>query len=280
MIAAIWAGAFIGIKIAVPVVGPVGVAALRAAIGFAVLLPFGLLARMPPPGSYRDWAVLVALAQLNITVPFFLISWAELTVDASVASLVMGIGPLFAMVGAHYFNDGDELSPIRIVGALVGLAGVAVLIGGEAIAGVGSSSFAAVGALITASMCYVVSGLLVRRLDLPALPMSIYALGIAAITLVPAFVALTPTPPELDPRTLLAILYLGLIPTGLAYLLRFYLIRTVGYATFAVSINLIPVFGVLFGVAILGEALTPRILVALAFVVCGLVLARKRGPVS
>lgn len=275
--AAIWAGAFVAIKVAVPALGPVGVAAARAVIGFVVLLPFALFVGLPSPPNARTWLLLVAMAELNIALPFFLISWAEQTVEAGVASLLMGVGPLFAMVGAHYFNDDDRMSPRRALGVALGFIGIVILVGAEAIGGLGAAALLPQGALIGASLCYVVSGLLVRKIELAALPLAIYALAIAAMTLVPILWIATEAGPSLDQRTLGAILFLGIFPTGLAYILRFYLIKTVGYATFALSINLIPVFGVLLGILVLNERLTLNVAIALALVLSGLFVARGRA---
>lgn len=274
--AAMWAGAFVGIKVAVPALGPVGVAATRAALGFLVLLPFALFRGLPLPLNLRTWVLLVLMAELNIALPFFLISWAEQTVDAGVASLLMGIGPLFAMIGAHYFNDDDRMSPRRALGVALGFLGVVVLVGTETIGGLGSAALLPQGALIGASLCYVVSGLLVRKIELPSLPLAIYALAIATVTLVPILWLTTGPGPSIDTSVLVAVAFLGIFPTGLAYILRFHLIKKVGYATFALSINLIPVFGVLLGIIVLGERLTLNVAVALVCVLSGLFIARGR----
>ena len=274
--AAIWAGAFVGIKLAVPELGPVGVAATRAALGFCVLLPFALGMGLMAPRRSADWGVLVLLASLNVSIPFFLVSWAELTVDAGIASLLMGIGPLFAIIGAHYFNEGDRITPQRAVGVAIGFLGLVILFGADALSEVGRGALVPKLALVAASLCYVISGLLVRRLDLNAISLAVHALAIAAITLVPIALVTTSSPAELDGTVIAAILYLGFLPTGLAYLLRFHLIRTVGYATFALSINLIPVFGVLLGVVLLGEAPGLNVIAALVLVVTGLLIARGR----
>ena len=276
--AAIWAGAFVGIKIAVPTLGPVGVAAARAAIGFAVLLPFALAQGLPRPQRPGDWGLLLLMGSLNISLPFFLISWAEQTVSAGVASLFMGVGPFFAIVGAHYFNEGDQLTPRRWLGVIIGFSGLLLLLGFDTLRDAASGVLPAQLALLGACLCYVTSGLLVRRIALPPLALATYALAIATVTLVPIQMLTQPPMGTLTRDVALAVAYLGLIPTGLAYLLRFHLIRTVGYATFALSINLIPVFGVLLGALILRERPEPTTLLALALVLTGLSVARTAPP--
>ena len=273
----IWAAAFVGIKVAVPAVGPIGVSAARAVIGLAVLLPVLLLSRTRWPREFRQWTLLIVMAELNVAVPFTLISYAELTVTAGVASLLMGTGPLFAMIGAHYFNQGDAMTVRRAIGVMMGFTGIAIVVGPNAFVEAGETPILAIGALVLASLCYVASGLLVRRIELPPLPMAVGALAISALTLLP-FALLTVDPRGLaDGRTLSALVFLGVFPTGLAYLLRFHLISRIGYATFALGVNMIPVFGVLLGVVVLGESLTLSIILALTLVVGGLAVARSGG---
>lgn len=124
-------------------------------------------------------------------------------------------------------------------------------------------------------LCYVVSGLLVRRIDIPPGRLACLALGISTAILV-VLAYLSDGSPDLGLSTqgAVALVYLGLIPTGLAYIMRFYLIRKIGYSTFAVGLNLIPVFGVILGILMLGEALSIRIVLALMLIVCGLFIAR------
>ena len=273
-VAMLWALAFVAIKVVVPALGAPGVAFARSAIGFLVLLPFVMSGGIEWPRGRAQWLLVGWMALLNITVPFVAISWAETTIDAGVTSLLMGVGPLLAMVGAHYFNDGDRMSAKRLLGVLMGFSGIVLLVGLEAVAGLGDA-LAAQGAALGASMCYVVAGLLVRRIDVEPLSLSVLALAIAALSLLPVFLVVGPGEAPVTMEIVAVTLFLGIFPTGLAYILRFRLIRRIGYATFALGVNLIPVFGVALGVALLGEPLTPSLLAALALVVGGLLVARS-----
>lgn len=272
-----WSGAFVAIKVAVPALGPIGVAASRALLGAIVVLPFAAGAlRMSL--SARAWTILFVLAQLNIALPFVAISWAETRVEASVAALLMGCGPLFAMLSAHAFLEDERMTKGRVAGVALGFGGVAVLVGASALDSSSLEDLPAYGALLAASLCYVTAGLIVRKIDIPTSMLALSTLAIAAATLVPLALFAGPGPEPFTSRTALAVLFLGVFPTGIAYVLRYYLIRKIGYATFAMGINLIPVIGVLLGVLILGEELTPRMLIALALVLAGLMVARKATP--
>lgn len=273
--ALIWGSAFTAIKVAVPETGPYWLAAIRVTVGFAVLLPYAIWRGFVLPATPRTWALLVLMAAFNVVVPFLLISWAELSIDAGVTSLLMGTGPFLALIGSHFLTHDDKLTPTKALGVLLGFMGVLTIVGFDAIAGLGRSNLIAQLACFLASMSYVVSGLLVRMIDIPPGRLACLALGVSSAALIPiSFFADGPPPFDLSGNAGFALIYLGLIPTGLAYLLRFHLIRKIGYSTFAIGLNLIPVFGVLLGVLLLDETLSLRIFLALVLVVCGLFVTR------
>ena len=268
-----WAGAFVAIKVAVPALGAVGVAAVRAGLGALVVLPFALHGGLVLPPA-RTLALLFVLAQLNVTLPFVAISWAEQTIDAGATALLMGTGPFFAMIGAHLALADERMTRWRAGGAMLGFAGVATLVGGEGWGQLMAGHIGAYGATLFASLCYVAAGLLVRRIDMRPVLLALYTLALAALVLFPAVAVVGWGEAAPTSQTWLAVAFLGLLPTGLAYVLRYHLIQRIGYATFALGINLIPVLGVLFGVILLGEALTARIVLALSLVLAGLFVAR------
>ena len=270
--ASLWAGAFVGMKVTVPVLGATGTAFARASVGFLVLLPFALRAGLDLPRGASQWMMTAFVAQFSVAIPFTLISFGEKTIDAGEAALLMGTGPFFAMVGAHFAHGDDRLSRWRVVGVLLGFAGVATLVGAAQTAKVASDIGVAHAAVVGASLCYVVSGLLVRNIDVAPLSLATLTLAIATLTLAP-FGASVDTG-EIDARIIAAIAFLGVFPTGIAYILRFELIRRIGYATFALGVNLVPVLGVAFGFAFLGESPDGRTLIALSLVVAGLFVAR------
>ncbi|MCP4317162.1 MAG: DMT family transporter [Hyphomicrobiales bacterium] len=276
--ALIWGSAFTAIKVAVPETGPYWLAATRVTIGFLVLLPYAIWRGFILPTSSSVWFLLVMMSLLNVVLPFLLISWAELSIDAGVTSLLMGTAPFFALIGSHLFTTDDRLTRTKTLGVLLGFCGVLTIVGFDAFAGLGRSNLMAQIACFLGSMSYVAGGLLVRKIDIPPGRLACLALGISSLALI-GIALLADGLPSLDisANATVALLYLGLLPTGFAYLLRYYLIRKIGYSTFAIGLNLIPVFGIVLGVWLLGEALSVRILLALALVVCGLFVTRL-GP--
>ncbi|MDF1609961.1 DMT family transporter [Hoeflea sp. YIM 152468] len=272
--ALIWASAFIAIRIAVSETGPVWLAASRVGMGFLVLLPYALWRGMVWPDSRRQWLLIVGMALLNVVVPFVLIAWAGLTIGAGELSLLMGAGPFLALLGSHVMTDDDRLSARKLLSVLLGFSGILVLVGPSILAGLLAGPLPAMLAALGASVCYVTAGLLVRRITLPPVRLACLALAIGTAALVPLALIVEDMPETgLSLPVLGSLIYLGVFPTGLAYILRFSLIRAIGYSRFSLSINLVPVFGVALGVIVLGEALSLSLILALALVLSGLLVS-------
>lgn len=278
-IAAVWASAFIAIKIAVPEVGPLWLAAIRVGIGALVLAPYAIVKGLIFPSTRQTWVLVIVMASLNVVIPFYLISWAEQTVDAGVVALLMGLGPFLALLGSHYFTDDDKINARKMIGVAFGFAGVLVVVGGAALNQLGGQHIMGQLAAIGGSLCYVAAGILIRRIDIAPSRLAFLALAIGTLILIPAATLVDGLPTQMPSSSVsFALLYLGIFPTGIAYILRFYLIRKVGYSTFSMSVNMIPVFGVFLGYLILNEALNAQILLALALVLVGLYFMNSGQP--
>lgn len=274
-VAIIWASAFIAIKIAVPETGPLWLAAIRVSIGAIILAPYALWKGMHLPKGSRQWRLIIVMSLLNVVIPFFLISWAELTIDAGVTSLLMGTGPFLALLGSHMFTTDDRITGPKLIAVLLGFSGMLVLVGWDALTQVGAHHTLAQLAALGGCICYVIAGLIIRRIELEASSLAVLALSIGTLVLVPLALLFNGAPNlALSNDAITALLWLGIVPTGIAYILRFYLIRSVGYTTFSLSVNMIPVFGVVLGFLILNEAIKPQIVIALVLVIAGLFVAR------
>jgi len=272
--AMIWASGFIAIRVAVPETGPVWLAAIRVGIGFLVLLPYAIWRGMVWPSSRSQWGLIIGMAMLNVVIPFIMIAWAGRTIGAGVLSLLMGVGPFLALIGSHFMTDDDRLTARKLVSVLLGFAGILVLLGPSIFAGLADGPLPAKLAALGASVCYVTAGLLIRRITLPPVRLACLALAIGTAALIPLALIVDGAPVTgLSTPALASLIYLGVFPTGIAYILRFTLIRAIGYSRFSLSINMIPVFGVALGVIILGEPLSANLLIALALVLSGLFVA-------
>lgn len=272
--ALIWASGFVAIRVAVPETGPVWLAAIRVGLGFLVLLPWAVWRGMVWPKSATQWQLIIGMALLNVVVPFVMISWAGLRLEASVLSLLMGTGPFLALIGSHFLTEDDRLTTRKFLSVALGFAGILVLVGPSALAGFGGGSFQAKLAAMGATVCYVLAGLLIRRIEMPPVRLACLALAIGTAALVPLALMTEGGPSlELSAPAIAALIYLGVFPTGIAYILRFHLIRTIGYSRFSLTVNMIPVFGVALGIVLLGEPLSLNVAFALALVLAGLYVA-------
>lgn len=272
----VWASAFVAIKVAVPQVGPVWLAALRVCVGFTVLLPWAFYRGFMVPQSAKAWGFLILVSILNVTLPFLLISWAELTISAGMTSLLLGSGPLLALILSHLTTDDDKINIFKLIGIVLVFAGVALVVGRDALADVGSGNLMAQLAVLGASACYAMSGAMIRQIkDVPPTRLATLILGLSAVELVALGLYYgLPDFSQVASDGWFSILYLGLLPTGIATILRYRLIWAVGASFFGLFMNLIPIFGVIMGAVLLSEIVPATTWIALGFIVAGLFVAR------
>jgi drug/metabolite transporter (DMT)-like permease len=276
ILAMIWGSAFLVIKVVVPDTGPLWLATIRVVIAFVVLLPFALARGLIWPVGARQWGLICLIMLLNVVIPFFLISWAEQYINAGVASLLMGVGPFMALIGSHLTTHDDKLSRAKVLGAAFGFSGILVLVGWDAVHGLGENLLGQ-GAAMLGAACYVTSSLLIRRLgNFPPVRLSALILGMASLTLLMLSFGILGLPAHsFSQQSWVGLIYLGVFPSALGYVLRYRLIQTIGVSAFASSLNLIPVFGVLMSAWFLGETLTLNVFIALALIVMGLTIIRR-----
>lgn len=277
-LAAIYGSAFTAIKIAVPEVGVYGLVLARVVIATLVLLPYALWRGWQWPTSVRTWKLLALLCFFNLLLPFALVSWAQLNINASLMALLMGAGPLFGLIFSHIATRDDRITLPKLIGVALGFIGVAVVVGVQAYDST-PQALLAQGAALLASVCYAASGLVVRQIDdmqPTRLATIVLAMGGVALLAGAPFALESPleTVSNLEMHVVLAVLYLGIITTGLAYIIRYRMIRAVGMSYFALSINLVPVFGIAIAALILLEPLSLSLFVGLACILGGLLIAR------
>lgn len=286
-LAAIYGSAFTALKIAVPALGPFALVLARVIIGFAVLLPYALARGWFWPSRASSWFLLVVLCLFNLVVPFFLVSWAQQHLNASLMALLMGAGPLFGLLVSHVATTDDRLSGPKLLGVAIGFAGIALVLGVDALVGLSGGGFEvrmAQAAALSASALYALSGVLVRRIDdLPPQNLACLVLGMGLIVLLAMAPVYLPDPAvfvALDTQQLVATLYLGAVTTGGAYILRYHLIRTVGMSYFGLSIYMVPVFGVAIAALWLREPLPISLIGGLVLILSGMAVARLKRPAA
>lgn len=274
----IWGASFLGVSLALDGFGPISIAAGRIALGALTLGMVTLVMRIPLPRDPVIWGYTGAMAILSNALPFFLLSWSQQHVTSGFAGITMAAIPLFVIGLAHGFVPGERLTRAKTVGFATGLVGVAVLIGPGVLTPTGAAleSVARLGCLC-ASLSYAVGAIVIRRCP-PVHPVAFgfMALGLASIMMVPLALAVEGMPPTPPPQAVAALIYLGLLPTGLATLLLVRIIRSAG-PSFLAQVNYhVPVWSVILGVIVLSEDLPGRFLLALAIIIGGLMFSRRK----
>ena len=275
LIGSVWGSSFLPIKVAVYETGPMLLVFLRVVAALVPLCLYMAWRRIPYPNTRFDWGVIFIMSLLNTVVPFFLLSWAGLHVDSGVMALIMGLGPLLALFVSHYTTHDDKLSGRKFAGMLIGLCGLVVIVGQDAIAGVTEDLLGDL-AVLAAIICYVLSTALVRKVRSTAKEaMATGNMIISAVILAPIMLMMEHPPiTNLSLDSILAIAYLGIVTTGVGYVLRFHMVMTVGQSFTSMASYIMPIVGVFLGVLFLGEPLTISLVAALALVLLGFAAAR------
>ena len=266
----LWGGSFLFIRVGVPELGPFVLVELRVGLAAVVLaLCAAALGRLPKVRA--RWKQFAILGAVNAAIPFSLISAAEIHLTASLAAILNSTTVMFtALVAAVWM--GDPLTARKMVGVVMGVIGVAVLVGWDPIA-LNWAVVLSVGAMLAASLSYALAAVYVKRTFAGSPPLAI-AIGqqtAAAMLLLP--LAATSLPGE-RPSTAatLSVLALALLSTAVAYMLYYRLIENVGPTSTVTVTLLVPVFGLLLGVLILDEPFGLGTLVGLGIILCSVVL--------
>ena len=278
----IWGSSFLWIKIAVQDVGPFALVGWRLLIG---VLGLGVVLLVRRPSLPRDRRLLATLALLGITntaLPFVLISWGEQSIDSAVASILNGTVPLFAMVIAHRSMAEERITASRLGGLLTGFAGVVILMSGE----IGPEGFRkgvlGQGAVLAAAILYAWSAVFARRNlhGLNPIVQAFLPLIVADLLIWTGAVAFEA--PAVVPATLLtwlALLWLGLLGSCVAYLLYFHLLHSVGPTRATTVTYVFPVVGLGLGVVVLRETVDLNLVLGAALVVVGVLIVNGAATV-
>jgi drug/metabolite transporter (DMT)-like permease len=268
----IWGIPYLLIRVAVRDVTPATLVFARTAIGGLILLPLVLRAGGFGP-VLRRWRPLIAFTIIEMAIPWWLLSDAETKLSSSIAGLLIAAVPLVGVLVARLLGSDDRVDAGRLIGLLLGVAGVALLVGLD----LGDIHIPAVLELAAVVIGYAVGPvILARRLaDLPSIPVVSASLLLTAIGYVP-FVLLNP-PHSLPAEAIGSIVLLGTVCTALAFILFFALISAIGPARATVITYVNPAVAVLFGVTLLGEQFTLGMAVGFPLILAGSVLAARRA---
>jgi drug/metabolite transporter (DMT)-like permease len=274
-----WGSSYLFIKIGVDNgLQPFTLIMFRLLIGLVLLASVVRLAGEPLPRDPRMYGHLFVMGVINIAIPFSLITYAEQTVDSSLAAVINGAVPLFVIVIAALFLKGETVTINRVAGLVVGFIGVAVLVGLD-VTDLGSANTLGELALIGATISYAVGNVYNKahvhglRPMIPALFQVFFGLLVTGAL---AFLTEHPLAVVPTPEAILAVVWLGLLGSGLAYLLYFRILQHWGATRTSMVAYLLPVVGIGLGALVLHEGVAINTLIGTILVIGGIALVNSR----
>lgn len=273
----LWGATFLFVAVAVQEVPPFTLVLARVGIAAMVLVPIVYLVGYRLPGRLAQWRPFLVMAILNNVMPFTLMAYGQQRIASALAAVLNATTPLFTLIVARLVA-GEALTPSRLAGVLLGIAGVAVLMGPEALTA-NAASLVGMACLLGTALCYGFSALWMRRLrEIPPLVTSAAQLTCSTLLMAP-LAALAdrfwqlPLP---GAPALLSVLGLALLATALAYIVFFRISATAGPANVMLVTLLIPVTATALGVVVLDEALTPNQVIGAVVIASALVVIDGR----
>ena len=278
-IALIWGGAFMVVRVALRDFAPLSLAAGRITIGALSLymLMHWRGVALPSLTDARLWRFVILVGLLSSAIPFALLSWGQQHVPSAFAGMTMAALPIFVLPLAHFLVPGERVYIRKIIGFSVGFLGAILLIGTSGL-GLAEGSLEATArfACVAAAFCYACGSIATRQCPpVNELALSTASLIVAALILVPIALVVDGWPPMPSTTGLFAILYLGLIPTALAFIIKVAVIRSAGPSFMTLTNYQVPVWAVLFGSLFLGETLPAILFVALALILLGVAIIQE-----
>ena len=275
VLALIWASAFFNIKIATYSYGPVTIAFLRILLGAIPVVGLCLFKKIKIEAFSKDWYWFASIGIINLVIPFFLIAYGVQKVQSNLAAILMASTPLSATILAHIFTDNEKINFIKVIGVLIGFSGIIFLFSDDIL--INENNIFSALLILGGSTFYVIGGLLTLKVSNKKNENVTASILIwATIFLIP-IVAYTEQPWNLNPRldSTISLIYLGIFSTGIAWLMRFRILKNNGLVFQAQVAYLIPIFGIMLGYFFLGEIITPKVIVAVAAVVLGIYFVRR-----
>ena len=276
---AIWSASFLWIKIAIQEVGPFTLVGFRVGFGALTVILASLFSRTHWPRDRATWVTYSILGLTSVAIPFVLISWGEKTIDSAVASILNASMPLFTIVLAHYILHDDRMTVQKLLGLLVGFGGVVVLLSKDLQPGA-NNSLLGQAAVILASLFYAGSAVYARLKTghVPGLVRGgapLVTASIATWLIIPVVERPVHGPSQFIGWV--ALLWLGVLGSGLALVLWYYLLHEIGPTRTTLVSYIFPLGGVVLGVIFLGEELTWQLFIGAMLIVASVVVVNWRS---
>ena len=274
-LALIWSSAFFNIKIATESFGPVTIAFLRVFLASIPLIILCYIKNIKIEVFSKDWYWFALIGFVNLVIPFFFISYGIKAVQSNLAAILMSSTPLTSTILGHYFTKNEKFNLIKTIGVLIGFSGIVYLFSDNIL--INENNFYSALLILLGATGYVVGGVLTLKISNKRNENVTTSICIWASIILLPLTMIFEQPWNSTPNTLsiISVVYLGLVSTGLAWLLRFSILKKNGLIFQSQVSFLIPIFGIILGYIFLKELITPKIIVSVVLVLVGIYLAKK-----
>jgi len=274
-LALIWSSAFFNIKIATYSYGPITIALGRVLFGAIPVLLLCLYKKIKIEAFSKDWHWFAIIGFINLVAPFFLISYGVKSVQSNLAAILMSTTPLSSTILGHFFTKNEKFNFIKTFGILIGFSGIIYLFSDNLL--INDNNFISALTILLGSTCYVIGGVLTLKISKKKNENVTGSILIWAIIILIPLTAILEKPWILNPsiESTISLIYLGIVSTGIAWLLRFRILKKNGLIFQSQVSYLIPIFGMILGYVFLKEMITPKVIVSLLAVLVGLYFVKK-----
>ena len=274
-LAILWASAFFNIKIATYSYGPITIAFLRIFFGMIPLLLLCYFKKIKIEAFSKDWKWFAAIGIINLVIPFFLIAYGVQKVQSNLAAILMSTTPLSSTVLGHFYTTNEKFNFIKTFGILIGFSGILYLFSDNLL--IDENNFLSALLILLGSTCYVIGGVLTLKISKKKNENVTGSILIWATIILIPLVSFIEQPWNLTPRldSTVSVIYLGLVSTGIAWLLRFRILVNNGLIFQSQVSYLIPIFGTILSYIFLKELITTKVLISLIAVSVGIYFVRK-----
>ena len=275
LLALIWASAFFNIKIATYSFGPVTIAFLRVFFGAVPVLLLCYYKNIKIEAFSKDWHWFAMIGFINLVAPFFLIAYGVQSVQSNLAAILMSTTPLSSTILGHFYTKNEKFNFIKTFGILIGFSGILYLFSDNLL--IDDDNFLSALLILLGSTCYVVGGVLTLKISKKKNENVTGSILIWAVIILIPLVSFIEQPWNSTPRldSTISVIYLGLVSTGIAWLLRFRILVNNGLIFQSQVSYLIPIFGTILSYIFLKELITTKVLISLIAVCVGIYFVRK-----
>ena len=274
-LALIWASAFFNIKIATYSFGPIMIAFLRVFFGAIPVLLLCYYKKIKVEAFSKDWHWFAMIGFINLVAPFYLIAYGVQSVQSNLAAILMSTTPLSSTVLGHFYTKNEKFNFIKTIGILIGFSGILYLFSDNIL--INENNIFSALLILLGSTCYVIGGVLTLKISKKKNENVTGSILIWAVIILIPIVSFTEQPWNINPRldSTISVMYLGLVSTGIAWLLRFKILVKNGLIFQSQVSYLIPIFGTILSYIFLKELITFKVLISLIAVSVGIYFVRK-----